>query len=236
MDSSSDMIEAFPSAMTEARYLNQEARLGEVTGDDLQMWPMPPPICNRYQRPSLWTEVFWGTHVDHGLSNSPIETTVQNRSHSFPPEVEPSSFLARYIRYSANLNFLHSFSGHCQNSMASDEPGPGQQYAIQARKHIAALRRARPGITIEIHWCPAHKGIAGNETADEWAKIAAGQPGTRGVEWPNYGHEGRSEVCAMPLPRSLANLKREISEKKWTEARSWAGGASLRRSTACQRA
>jgi len=28
----------------------------------------------------------------------------------------------------------------------------------------------------------------------------------------------------MPLPRSLANLKREISEKKWTEARQWAGG------------
>jgi hypothetical protein len=27
----------------------------------------------------------------------------------------------------------------------------------------------------------------------------------------------------MPLPRSLAHLKREISEKKWVEARSWAG-------------
>jgi len=54
--------------------------------------------------------------------------------------------------------------------MASDEPGPGQQYAIQVRKHIAALRRARPGITIEIQWCPAHEGIAGNEKADEWAK------------------------------------------------------------------
>ena len=47
--------------------------------------------------------------------------------------------------------------------LASDEPGPGQQYAVQARKHIAALRRARPDITIEIRWCPAHKGIAGNE-------------------------------------------------------------------------
>ena len=57
--------------------------------------------------------------------------------------------------------------------MAPEEPGPGQQYAIQARKHIAALRRARPGVTIEIRWCPAHKGIAGNEKADEWAKIAA---------------------------------------------------------------
>jgi hypothetical protein len=28
----------------------------------------------------------------------------------------------------------------------------------------------------------------------------------------------------MPLPRSLANIKREISEKKWAEARRWAVG------------
>jgi hypothetical protein len=28
----------------------------------------------------------------------------------------------------------------------------------------------------------------------------------------------------MPPPRSLANIKREISEKKWTEARQWAEG------------
>ena len=100
--------------------------------------------------------------------------------------------------------------------MASDEPGPGQEYAVQARKHIAALRRARPDIIIEIRWCPAHKGIAGNETADEWAKTAAEKPGTRGVEH------------LVPLPRSLANLKREISEKKWAEARQWAGSRTNR--------
>ena len=41
--------------------------------------------------------------------------------------------------------------------MASDEPGPGQQYALQARKHIAALRRARPAIIIEIRW-PSTQG------------------------------------------------------------------------------
>jgi len=40
--------------------------------------------------------------------------------------------------------------------MASDEPGPGKQYALQARKHIASLRRDRPGIIIEIRWCLAH--------------------------------------------------------------------------------
>jgi ribonuclease HI len=92
--------------------------------------------------------------------------------------------------------------------MAPEEPGPGQKYANLARKYIAALRNARPDITIEIRWCPAHKGVPGNEKADEWAKLAAESPDARGVE---------------PLPRSLAHLKREISEKKWTEARQWAG-------------
>jgi len=91
-------------------------------------------------------------------------------------------------------------------------PGPGQQYAPQARKHIATLRRARPEI-VEIRWCPAQKGVAGNEKADEWAKIAAEEPDTRGVEWLSYLDQAGAR--AMPLPISLAHLKREISEKKW---------------------
>jgi hypothetical protein len=102
--------------------------------------------------------------------------------------------------------------------MASEEPGPGQMYVIQSRKHIAALRRAQPGITIEIRWCPAHKGVPGNDKADEWAKLAAERPDTRGVEWLKGG------ARPTPLPRSLTHLTREISEKKWAEARQWAGG------------
>jgi len=42
------------------------------------------------------------------------------------------------------------------------------------------------------------------------------------VEWLNY--LDRAEVRPVPLPRSLTNLKREISEKNWVEARQWAGG------------
>jgi len=99
--------------------------------------------------------------------------------------------------------------------MASEEPSPGQQHALQARKHIATLRRARPGITIEIRWCPAYKGVAGNEKADEWAKLAAEEPDARGVERLSY--LDREEARTMAFPGSLANLKLEIS-KKWVEA------------------
>jgi len=110
--------------------------------------------------------------------------------------------------------------------MASDEPGPGQKYALESRKSIAALRRAVPGI-IEVRWCPAHEGVEGNEKADEWAKLAAEEPDARGVEWWTYSV--RQEERSMPLPRSLANIKREIAEKKWEEARQWAGGRTSKK-------
>jgi ribonuclease HI len=42
--------------------------------------------------------------------------------------------------------------------IASEEPGPGQKYAIQARKWIKALQESRPEAEIEIRWCPSHEG------------------------------------------------------------------------------
>jgi hypothetical protein len=64
---------------------------------------------------------------------------------------------------------------------------------------------------------PGPERVIGNEKADEWAKLAAEEPEAHGVEWLGYADKyGRRP---MPLPRSLANIKREISENKWTEAR-----------------
>jgi hypothetical protein len=82
-------------------------------------------------------------------------------------------------------------------------------------------------LTIEIRWCQAHKGVPGNEKADEWAKLAAEEPDARGVEWLSY--TDRPGALATSLPRSLANLKREIGGKKWVEARRWAEGRTSRK-------
>jgi len=65
-------------------------------------------------------------------------------------------------------------------TLAAEEPGPGQKYAVLARKWIAVPRAVRPKMRIEIRWCPVHEGVEGNEKADEWAVQAAGEPDTRG--------------------------------------------------------
>ena len=100
--------------------------------------------------------------------------------------------------------------------MTHDEPGPGQTYAIQARQAIAILRKQEPAIEIEIRWCPAHKGIPGNEVADKWAKLAVSEPNDHGVEWLTLADGTRPPA----RPTSLAHFRRRASEKKWPEARS----------------
>ena len=109
--------------------------------------------------------------------------------------------------------------------MAPEKPGPGQVHAIEVRRWIAAIWRANPAVAIEIRWCPAHKGVTGDK-ADEWAKVATEEPDTWGVEWLRTADGAARQ---MPLPRSFANFKREISKKKWAEARKWTGGRTFRK-------
>jgi len=65
----------------------------------------------------------------------------------------------------------------------------------------------------------------GNEKADEWVKLAAEEPDAHGVKW--LGYSDRVEARAMPLPRSLAHLQREVSEKKWGGSTAMGGGPHL---------
>jgi hypothetical protein len=57
--------------------------------------------------------------------------------------------------------------------------------------------------------------------------MAGEEPERRGVEWLSY--LDRTEVRPMPFLRSLVILKRHILEKKWVEARQWAGSQTSRK-------
>jgi hypothetical protein len=102
---------------------------------------------------------------------------------------------------------IFTFAQAAISWMVSEDPGPGQKYAILARQHIATLRRTRSDITIEIRWCVTHKGVTGNEKADKWAKLW--QKSRTRMEWRRFqGHSCTSSVKSR--------------EKKWMEAHQWA--------------
>jgi len=57
-------------------------------------------------------------------------------------------------------------------------------------------------------------------------KLAVEEPDSRGMEWmlfPDW-----YSTWQMPLPRTLAHIKWEVSEEKWAEAQRWAGGRVAR--------
>jgi len=77
---------------------------------------------------------------------------------------------------------------------------------------------------------PRTRGVKGDEKADEWAKLTAEEPDAQGVEGLELRvSSDQPEEHSMPLPRFLANIKREIAEKKWAEARQWPGGRTSKK-------
>jgi len=91
----------------------------------------------------------------------------------------------------------------------SDEPGPGQILALRTMNWTDAL--ATKNIQVEYRWVPAHKGIEGNEEADQQATKAA------------YKHCGSYTETQNPLPFlddiSFAHISRRLTEEKWEESK-----------------
>ena len=61
--------------------------------------------------------------------------------------------------------------------IVGDAPGPGQEMAIRIIE--LAQRVVDQGNSITVRWTPAHRGVEGNEMADQAAKDAASLPPLR---------------------------------------------------------
>jgi len=103
----------------------------------------------------------------------------------------------------------HLTDGFGGAQLRPEVPAPGEE------DH----RHAGEGLVRNLHRSvvPGAQGSRRQREGRRTAKIVAEEPNTRGVQWLNYSD--RPEALAMPLPGYLANHKREISEKKWAEAR-----------------
>jgi ribonuclease HI len=85
------------------------------------------------------------------------------------------------------------------------KPNPGHHIFDALHDNIEELRKKHIGICITIQWIPGHKGVEGNELADEQAKKAI--------------TEGSSNVAKLPralkkaLPHSKSAVKCAYGEK-----------------------
>jgi len=99
----------------------------------------------------------------------------------------------------------HDFHG-CPSCHQTDGiGGTWSQPAVCApdeKVHCGGLDRAS---SLRSRWCPVHKGVAGNEKANEWAKFAAEEPDAHaGVECLNYvpGPGRGTRDTAPKIPRT----------------------------------
>ncbi|KAI5844754.1 hypothetical protein BZA05DRAFT_459698 [Tricharina praecox] len=84
----------------------------------------------------------------------------------------------------------------------------------------ASLIRLYDGSDESFNVAHSQGELHGPAVADGWANQAAENPDDHGVEWLRQG-SGCGRRGDVPLPVSLAHLKRRISHQKWREADQW---------------
>jgi hypothetical protein len=89
----------------------------------------------------------------------------------------------------------------------NDDLGPGQWLTRRMLHTERQLRQAR--WSTELRWISGHKGIEGNEVADQWAKDCVGALGANRLP--------REEESIT----TLTHVARGVTEKKWQEHLAW---------------
>ena len=97
-------------------------------------------------------------------------------------------------------NLLTSRTSVATPPMYDAQRGPGQRFAIAAMEVCDRVFARDSNVT--IRWVPSHYRIQGNETADEFARVAAEGSASHRQDTPTtYWTRPPSPTCREPPPR-----------------------------------
>jgi ribonuclease HI len=96
---------------------------------------------------------------------------------------------------------------NCALIMATQitKPAPGHHFIDTLHKYISTLQTRNHNLHITFKWIPGHKGVEGNELADEQAKKSITEGSSSAQHIP--------EQLSGPLPHSKSALKQAYNEK-----------------------
>ncbi|TFY52504.1 hypothetical protein EVJ58_g9980 [Rhodofomes roseus] len=92
----------------------------------------------------------------------------------------------------------------CLQASRNRKPHPGHYLIDKLLRDVDRLQRRHPGIRFTLRWVPGHKGVEGNEMADEEAKKAARGDESEAALLPSWLRAG--------LPISLSKVRQTFNE------------------------
>ncbi|PCH35586.1 hypothetical protein WOLCODRAFT_60368, partial [Wolfiporia cocos MD-104 SS10] len=114
-----------------------------------------------------------------------------------------------------NTTVIHYFTNNTTalRTIYSTHNHPTQTNSILFITHTDSLLCAHPNLTIILHWCPSHKGIPGNKSADCLAKHATTLPSSHPstLTWLRQHVKRQALQCWQREFHSTPNINRHYT-------------------------